>query len=126
PRSDWLCRFQPETTTLKAALKLLFLAILAVACPDRAAAQLIISDNFNLGNGAAWAHYAPLQTAPWNEQVSWTFPADPEGGKAYRIFGGVPNISHDPAQGNNTGAARVGSCRNDSTYTDFSMAADIL
>jgi len=67
----------------------------------------------------------PLQTAPWNEQVSWTFPADPAGGFYYRIFGGVPNISYDPAANNNTGPARVGSFRSTS-YTDFSLAVDLV
>src|SRR5205809_4109286 len=63
-------------------------------------AQVPATDNFNTGLDAGWAHYAPLQTAPWNEQVSWTFPADPAGGRYYRIFGGVPNISYDPATAN--------------------------
>src|SRR5690348_273076 len=95
-----------------------------------ASGQSTISDNFNDGTDTGvqgiWAHYAPLQTAPWNEQVSWTFPADPGGGFGYRIFGGVPNISHDPASANETGPARVGSFRNDSTYSDLFTAVDFF
>src|SRR5438128_12656957 len=87
--------------------------------------QVTIMDNFNSGIDPAWAHYAPLQTAPWNENVSWTFPADPAGGRSYRIFGGVPAIAYDPATANNTGPARVGSFRNDAAYADFSAAADL-
>src|SRR5437016_288728 len=83
------------------------------------------TDNFNTGVDAGWTHYAPLQTAPWNEQVSWTFPADPAGGFFYRIFGGVPNINYDPAANNNTGPARVGSFRSTS-YSDFSAAVDLV
>src|SRR5436309_7599848 len=51
--------------------------------------QTTISDNFNRnpGSDTLWTHYAPLQPPPWNEQVSWTFPDDGEGGKGYRIFG---------------------------------------
>ena len=87
--------------------------------------QITISDNFDSGMDTAWTHYAPLQTTPWNEQVSWTFTND-SGGLAYRIFGGPPNINRDPADGNNTGPARVGSFRNDSTYADFFTAVDIV
>src|SRR6266700_1583332 len=83
------------------------------------------TDNFNSGIETGWTHYAPLQTAPWNEQVSWTFPADAAGGFYYRIFGGVPNINYDPAANNNTGPARVGSFRGTS-YTDFSAAVDLV
>ena len=92
--------------------------------------QGTISDNFNdgtdTGTQGAWTHYAPLQTTPWNEQVSWTFPPDGSGGFGYRIFGGVPNISNDPASGQNTGPARVGSFRNDATYSDQFTAVDFF
>ena len=88
--------------------------------------QTTIMDNFDTGVDPAWTHYAPLQTAPWNEQVTWTFPADPAGGFGYRLFGGVPNIGYDPATANNTGPARLGSFRNDSTYTDFSVGVDLV
>ena len=87
--------------------------------------QTPISADFNGGNDTGWSHYAPLQTAPWNEQVTWTFPAD-SGGSAYHIFGGIPDISRDPATANNTGPARVGSYRSDSTYSDFFTAVDVV
>src|SRR5207249_5129508 len=83
-------------------------------------------DNFNTGSDAAWSHYAPLQSPPWSEQVTWTFPSDGAGGLAYRIFGGVPPIDRDPAAGKETGPARVGSFRNDALWTDFSAGADIV
>jgi len=62
--------------------------------------------------------------APWNEQVIWSFPNEGSG-KAYRIFGGAPDVPKDPNLGD-TGPARVGSFRNDSTYGDFMAAVDIV
>ncbi|PWU09202.1 MAG: hypothetical protein C5B50_27750 [Verrucomicrobia bacterium] len=104
-----------------------FLFLLVCLCLRiTALGQVAVMDNFNTGVDAGWAHYAPVQTAPWNEQVSWSFPADPSGGFYYRIFGGVPNINYDPAANNNTGPARVGSFRNDALYTDFLAAVDLV
>jgi hypothetical protein len=72
------------------------------------------------------AHYAPLQTTPWNEQVTWTFPTNAAtGGRSYRIFGGPPDVPVDPATGTQTGPARVGSMQSGSTYSDFFTAADL-
>src|SRR5437899_6410158 len=93
---------------------------------QQAIGQLPVMDNFNTGSDAAWSHYAPLQSPPWSEQVTWTFPSDGAGGLAYRIFGGVPPIDRDPAAGKETGPARVGSFRNDALWTDFSAGADIV
>src|SRR2546422_9619855 len=45
--------------------------------------QLTITDDFNDGTDSGaqgvWTHYAPVQTPPWNEQVSWTFPTNSGG-----------------------------------------------
>src|ERR1051326_4796472 len=93
--------------------------------------QLTITDTFSSGADTGWSHYAPLQMTPWNpgpanEQASWTFPADGTNGPSYRIFGGVPKIPYDPTTGQNGGPARVGSFRNDSVYSDFLTAADLI
>src|ERR1041384_463411 len=58
-------------------------------------AQTVFMDNFDDGNDTStppgWIHYAPLTNAPFNSEAIWTFPND-DGGKAYRMFGGAPNI----------------------------------
>jgi len=102
---------------------------LLMAClglPTATNGQLTLSDNFNDENDAGWTHYAPLQSPPWNETVTWTFPTNAAGGFGYRIFGGVPDVPKDPVQGNDTGPARVGSFRNDSTYGDFFAGVDLV
>src|SRR5438093_6247000 len=109
---QWRCR-RPFASAL---------CLSALGLVQTAIGQTTISANFDNGNDLGFTHYAPLQTAPWNEQVTWTFPSDPAGGFYYHIFGGPPDVPVDPAQGNNTGPARVGSFRNDSTYSDFFTA----
>src|SRR4051794_8219769 len=85
--------------------------------PQSMFGQFSLNDNFDDGNDTGWSRYAPLMPAPWNEQVIWSFPNEGSG-KAYRIFGGAPDVPKDPNLGD-TGPARVGSFRNDSTYSDF-------
>jgi hypothetical protein len=110
--------------------KISFLLLaLCLAINPNAFSQGTITDNFDDGNDTLptpWTHYAPLATAPWNEQVTWTFPASSAGGLGYRIFGAAPGIPVDPATGQDTGPARVGSFRNDATYTSFMTAVDIV
>src|SRR5438445_7306814 len=118
-RPSWLgyCR-----RLVAATLSLLVLALIQTAI-----GQTTVSANFDGagGNDVGFTHYAPLQTPPWNEQVTWTFPSDPPG-FSYRIFGGIPDIPRDPASGQDTGPARVGSFRNDATYSDFFTGVDIM
>src|SRR6184192_1102890 len=94
--SPWYCR-RPFVAAV---------ALSAVGLVQTAFGQTTINANFDMGNDLGFTHYAPLQTAPWNEQVTWTFPSDPARGFSYHIFGGPPDVPVDPAQGNNTGPAR--------------------
>ena len=77
------------------------LSLLVLALIQTAIGQTTVSANFDGagGNDVGFTHYAPLQTAPWNEQVTWTFPSDPAGGFYYHIFGGPPDVRDDRGRG---------------------------
>lgn len=97
---------------LSAALALL---LLGAALP-RLAAQ---SSDFNTGTDTGWTRYSLPD--PW--AATFTFPADAQGGKAYRIH--APPIGAEDPFG--IGNARAGSYRPDATYTGrFSAAVDML
>src|SRR2546426_11512280 len=69
--------------------------LLCLSVHEKACSQGIIMSDFNSGNDLGWTHYAPLQTAPWNEQVTWTFPPSSAGALGYRIFGGITAVPRD-------------------------------
>src|SRR4051812_26011423 len=70
------------------------------------------SDDFDDGDDAGWTRYDPL--AAVGAAGQWTFP-----GGAYRIRAAV---SPDPGA---LGPSRVGSLRQDQSYTDFRAAIDL-
>ena len=126
-----ICPNPPGAAAVADALRLrkprFGLALLLAGWCAQSVTQAQVTENFNNGTDAGgWSHYAPLQTAPWSEQVSWTFPPDPAGGFGYRLFGGVPRVSHDIATDNNTGPARVGSFQSGINYFDFITAVDLI
>src|SRR5437867_10208440 len=61
----------PYTTLFRSRSRRTFAAAFLVCCLTlswSALGQITISDNFDSGFDTGWTHYAPLQTAPWNEQ----------------------------------------------------------
>jgi hypothetical protein len=129
-RSSELSELRHSQATPAESFRLRALIMASVFLTMSVAAQTI-SDNFNDGDDTnplpGWTHYAPLNQAPLpadNEEVSWTFPADPAGGFWYRIFGGPPKGA--TVNGQDPGPARVASFRNDGNYGNLFAGVDIV
>ena len=89
------------------------LAVGALISPDRVRAQ---SDDFNSGKDTGWTRYSPLTIL--GAPVTFGFPEDGLGGKAYRIQCPAPPLS-------DAGPARALSYHTD-IYSDFYAAVDVV
>lgn len=106
--------FRCSSSLAHAGLASALVIILLGASTPRLAAQ---SSDFNAGNDSGWTHYS--LPAPWAGVYS--FPADGNGGKAYRIY--APPMNPDPGV---LGNSRAGSFLADAYSGRFSVGADLL